>query len=301
MTLPTLVLTGASGQLGLTIQSQWSACDLSSSHDLLCLDLPDLDIVQRSSIDAAFDSRSIETIINVAGYTAVDKAESEKQLAYGVNATGADNLAQWAAAHDARLIHVSTDFVFDGAQQSPYAPHHQTRPVSIYGASKLAGEAAVSQALPEASLIVRTSWLFSPYGTNFVKTMLRLMRRRQSLDVVADQIGSPTSAATLARLLLSAVSTPSHNGIYHWCDGGQISWYDFALAIQTEGLAAGILHKTIEINPVGTDQYPTAARRPAYSVLDRSQALRDFAQQPSDWKEQLRLVVQQLASTKWDQ
>jgi len=224
----------------------------------------------------------------------VDKAESQPELAFAVNATGPGNLAAAAGEVGARFIHLSTDFVFDGAKSSPYRPDDRPNPLNIYGASKLAGEVAVREKSPGA-LIVRTSWLYAAHGHNFVKTMLRLLAEREQLQVVADQVGTPTWAGFLARALWAAAARPELRGIYHWSDAGVASWYDFALAIQEEALQLGLLSRAIPIEPITTAAYPTAALRPAYSVLDKSSAWRDLAIGGRHWRVALRIMLRELA------
>ncbi len=218
--------------------------------------------------------------------------------AFRVNHKGPALLADWSAKNRSRLLHVSTDFVFDGDSKQPYQPDDDPLPLGVYGSSKLAGEEEIQERLPEASIIVRTSWLYSPFRANFLKTMLRLMKERDSLSVVADQIGSPTSTFSLAGLLLAVLQHESFTGIYHWSDGAAISWYEFAVAIQEEALAAGLLDRSIPIEPIATEQYPTPAARPAYSVLDPSRAETDFSFPHQDWRANLRAIVGHLAQAE---
>jgi dTDP-4-dehydrorhamnose reductase len=224
----------------------------------------------------------------------VDKAESDQENAYLVNEKGPENLAKSCVKTATRLIHVSTDFVFSGAFDKPIALTQTTNPAGVYGASKRAGELAIMGQLPDNTVILRTSWLYSPFNANFVKTMLRLMNERDSLSVVADQRGAPTSTASLALAIFKAIEKPEVNGIYHWSDAADISWYDFAVAIQESAVKAGLLKKAIAINPIKTSDYPTPAARPAYSVLDCSQTETDLGLQQFDWRVQLDQVLQKL-------
>ncbi|MDA1372683.1 MAG: dTDP-4-dehydrorhamnose reductase [Proteobacteria bacterium] len=291
MTKPSILLTGSRGQLGLTLAHYWSASDLAKKFELLHYDIDEMDLTSTSAVNQELNRVMPHTIVNTAAYTAVDQAEAERDAAFAVNEHAVANLADWAAAHDCRIVHVSTDFVFDGRQDSPYGPEDIAAPLSIYGASKLAGEQQLAARLPDNHVIVRTSWLYSEYGKNFVKTMLRLMQQQEELGVVADQIGSPTSTHTLAAFLLSLLNHKSKPGIYHWTDGASISWYEFAVAIQREYVNQGMLNRKVMINPITTAEYPTAATRPAYSVLDRNKALVEFQLEESSWQEELGQVV----------
>jgi len=281
----TVLVTGAGGQLGRELV-------LSAGSQVNCvgLDRVALDIGEPIAIDKLLREVQPQLLINAAAYTAVDKAESEPELAWKVNAQGPGHLASACAARGVRMIHVSTDFVFNGEATRPYLPDAPTSPVSEYGRGKLAGEQAVQLALPGA-LIVRTSWVYSRFGANFVKTMLRLMSEREELGVVCDQVGTPTWARGLAQALWAAAQRPQLQGIYHWSDAGQCSWYDFAQAIYEEGRAAGLLSKDVEIKPIPGTSYPTPAHRPAYSVLDKTSSLQDFEMQGVAWREQLRCML----------
>jgi len=261
-----------------------------------------LDAADRSSIDLAAEdlsarviARRPEVIINAAAYTAVDRAESEPDLAHRVNALGAAAIARAARELGARLVHVSTDFVFGGAASRPYAPDAPTGPIGSYGASKLAGEQLVQEESAGAALIVRTGWVYSAHGANFVKTMLRLMGERERLGVVADQVGTPTWARLLAGALWELALRPGPGGICHWSDLGVASWYDFAVAIQEEALARGLLARAIPVAPIRTEDYPTPARRPAFSVLDKTATLAALSVPRMHWREALRGMLDDLA------
>lgn len=295
MTKPLIVATGASGQLGQTLSALWPASP-NPEFRFLALDRTTLDLGDPSSIREVLDELCPACIINAAAYTAVDKAESESKDAFMVNETAVEALAAWATENDALLLQISTDFVFDGSSSTAYSPDQDTSPLGVYGASKLAGEKKIKALAPNNSAIVRTSWLYSEYGGNFVKTMLRLMKERDELSVVNDQIGSPTSTHGLARLIFAMIRGGNMTGIYHWSDGASISWFEFAEEIQRQAVQAGILSKAIPIHPIATADYPTPARRPAYSVLDRSRTLKDFDCPKEDWKEQLTHVLRALAN-----
>lgn len=274
-----VVLTGANGQLGQCLLSAWQTSRLAERAQLITLTRADLDIADEAQVNRVLNTHSPRLLINAAAYTAVDNAESQQQLAVDINAAGPENLARWATANGgASLIHVSTDFVFDGAATSPYTETSATAPLGVYGASKRDGEQRVLAALPHDSVIVRTSWLYSEHGANFVKTMLRLMAERDSLSVVNDQIGSPTSAHSLAAVILTLAEqrlsgAASVSGLTHWSDGGAISWFDFTVEIQRQALELGLLNKPCELRAIPSSDYPTPAQRPAYSVLDRSRLL----------------------------
>ncbi len=256
------LIAGADGQLGAELK-------LQRRGRLTALEFSDLDITDRDAVVAAVEQYRPTVIINAAAYTAVDAAESNRDAAFAVNATGAGNLAEAAVACGARLLHVSTDFVFDGASTTPYAPGAAVAPPGVYGESKAAGEKLVTSIAGEAATTVRTSWLYSAYGANFVMTMLRLMKERTTLSVVADQVGSPTHARSLAELLWTLSEDEGcDTQLLHWANAGVASWYDFAVAIHDEGRRLGLLSRDTEITPIRTAEYPTPARRPAYSVLD---------------------------------
>lgn len=284
-----VLITGAAGQLGTTLVATapdgWriTACD-SRQFDLTDVDLP-----------ARLRALAVDLVINAAAYTAVDGAESGegRVRAEQVNALGAGALAQACAAQRVRLLHLSTDFVFDGSASTPYAVDAPCAPLGQYGLSKWHGEQNVLAALPGA-LVLRTAWVYSRHGNNFVKTMLRLMAGREQLGVVADQVGTPTATATLARAIWRFAERPALRGIYHCTDAGVASWYDFAVAIQEEALARGLLARAIPLRPIATADYPTPARRPAYSVLDKRATWRDLDLEPLHWRAALRQVLDDL-------
>lgn len=251
----------------------------------------DCDIGDALAVAAMTASEQPDVIINAAAYTAVDKAESETAQADRVNAQGPANLAAHAGA--ARLLHVSTDFVFDGKQGRPWQPADKTNPLSVYGRSKLAGEAPVL-ALGERGLVLRTSWVYSKFGNNFVKTMLKLMAARPELRVVADQVGAPTWARGLAEALWRAVELPAVQGLHHWRDAGAASWYDFAVAVAEEGAARQMLTSVTSVAPIQTRDYPTPAHRPAYSLLDCTATWTQLGITPPHWRTNLRLMLDEL-------
>lgn len=280
-----VLIAGANGQLGRTL-----AETAPQGVVLHLLDLPDLDITDEANVRRHVRAAAPDLVVNAAAYTAVDRAEEQSDLAFAVNAAGAGHLARAARATGARLIHVSTDYVFDGGANTPYAPEAVCRPLGVYGESKRQGEIAVLEASDNA-LILRTAWLHSRCGANFVRTMLRLMTERDQLSVVADQVGTPTWTGTLAAAVWAAAARPEIGGVYHWTDAGVAGWYDFAVAIQEEAVALGKLARPIPITPIRTADYPTAARRPAYSVLDCTRSWRDFQIAPIHWREGLRRML----------
>jgi dTDP-4-dehydrorhamnose reductase len=235
-------------------------------------------------------------VLNAAAYTAVDRAEEDSERAFAVNVLGAEHVARAAAQLGARVIHVSTDFVFDGLSSRPYRPDDAPHPCSAYGRSKLAGEAAVLSAARERAVVVRTAWLYSAHGGNFVKTILRLLAERDAVRVVADQIGTPTWASTLALVLWQLAARPDLRGVFHWTDAGVASWYDFAVAIREEALAAGVLAAAAPVVPIRTEDYPTPAQRPPFSVLDKTAIWDALGLEPRHWRCELRAMLAELAT-----
>lgn len=282
-----VLVVGAQGQLG---------CDLQRSAPVgatvTALSRKDLNISDAEAVFVAVSRLAPALVINAAAYTAVDKAETESEAAYAVNRDGAANLASASREAGCRLIHVSTDFVFDGAQSRPYRAGERTHPLGVYGASKLAGEQAVMEALGDEALILRTAWVYSAHGNNFVKTMLRLMGERDSLRVVADQVGTPTWARGLAEAIWRAAEL-GLTGIHHWTDAGVASWYDFAVAIHEEALALGLLERSIAIHPISTADYPTSAKRPSYSVLDKTETWKALGYEAEHWRVALRKMLEE--------
>ena len=292
----TILVTGAQGQLGRTLEYYWAVSELARDNELFFYDIKELDLTLTNTVEEELNRINPRSIMNAAAYTSVDQAETEQEAAFLVNASAVANLADWAARNDCFLVHISTDFVFDGNKLDPYLPEDEVSPLGVYGASKLAGEVALQSRLPDRHVIIRTSWLYSEYGKNFLTTILRLIKEKDEIGVVADQVGSPTSTRSLAALLLRMRNRETDPGIYHWTDGASISWYEFALAIQREALEQGLLEREIQIKPLTTKEYPTAAARPKYSVLDRSKALGEMEMQATDWQEELRLVIKKIAS-----
>jgi dTDP-4-dehydrorhamnose reductase len=282
-----VLITGGNGQLGWELQRA-----VPSGVQVVAVGHQELDITNPNSIERIFEKTRPTAVINTAAYTAVDKAEQEKELAYAVNAQGAANIACAAMEHGAQVIHISTDFVFNGKKSRPYLPEDTPGPINVYGASKLQGEQLVKDTCGGRALIIRTAWVYSPHGSNFVKTILRLINERDCLNVVADQVGTPTWAKGLANTLWKAIER-GLTGVYHWSDAGVASWYDFAVAIQEEALALGLVKRAIPIIPVRTEDFPTPAQRPAYSVLEKKKLWSELNQIGDHWREGLRAMLAQ--------
>ncbi len=280
-----VLLFGAHGQLGWELQRH-----RPESVELLALARAQADIADPEQVEKITHTFQPDLIINAAAYTAVDLAESEPEKAYAINRDGAAYCARAAQKNAARLIHISTDFVFDGTQATSYQPDAARRPLGVYGASKAAGEVEVERILGANALILRTAWVYSAHGKNFVNTMLRLLAARDSLSVVGDQIGSPSWAAGLAAAIWRATQQPDFTGIQHWTDAGVASWYDFAVAIQEEALALGRLQRAIPIHMIPSSAYPTPARRPACAVLDKSASYAALGA-AAHWRQALRQML----------
>ena len=281
-----VLVTGARGQLGRTLLARGPR-----GLAVLGLERAQLDISDAEQVHAGIAAQRPDVIVNTAAYSGVDLAEAHEAQAHRANAEGPQNLASAAQDVGARLIHLSTDFVFDGGASSPYAPDAPTHPLGAYGRTKCEGEEHVRRILPDNSVVLRTAWLYSEYGGNFVSTMLRLMSERDELAVVADQAGSPTWARSVADVIFAFIARPDLSGTYHWTDAGQTSWYDYARVIQQEAFDLGLLDKTINIRPVSSDDYRAAARRPAYSVLDCSQTAADLGLRQVPWRQNLRTML----------
>jgi dTDP-4-dehydrorhamnose reductase len=275
-----VLVTGANGQLGQSLQYISSQYPNLEFHFYTS---SELDITNEYSIKEVFSLIKPNYCINAAAYTAVDKAEAESEKATLVNVTGAKKLAKICNEFATILIHVSTDFVFDGIKETPYNEEDTTNPQGIYGKTKREGEIEIIKYLKQY-FVVRTSWLYSSFGNNFMKTMLKLANERNSLNIVNDQIGTPTHAVDLAQALVKIVLSGSQNyGIYHYSNEGKTSWYGFAKEIFN-------INKTIiDLNPIPTSEFPTPAKRPKYSVLDKSKIKTEFGISINDWKESLRL------------
>lgn len=285
-----ILVTGANGQLGKEFNALAGSFP---QNKFIFLSKNELLIDHFDDVKNAFKKYRPQYCINCAAYTAVDKAETEKELAWMVNAEAVTILASVCKDFNARFIHFSTDYVFDGNATDPYKEDDPTNPQSVYGYSKLQGEQDALLANTD-SIIIRTSWVYSRFGKNFVKIMLKLMSERDEINVVNDQIGSPTYAADLAEVTMQIIEScqlsavTCQPGIYHYSNTGTISWFDFATAIKE------ISGSTCKINPIPTSQYPTTAKRPAYSVLDKTKIQQTFGIELKEWKESLKVCIQKI-------
>jgi dTDP-4-dehydrorhamnose reductase len=283
-----ILVTGANGQLGSELRI---VSVLENQYEWVFTDQQELDLSDLENLEAKISIINPSIIINCAAHTAVDKAESEVELADVLNHQSVAVMANWSHANDCQLVHISTDYVFDGNSAVALTETAQTSPINVYGATKLAGENACLDANPNA-IIIRTSWVYSSFGNNFVKTMSRLMQERDSLNVVDDQIGSPTYAADLAQAIITIVTHSKWQaGIYNFSNEGKISWYEFALAIQEIG------GYDCEVNGIPSSAYPTPAKRPAYSLLDKAKIKSAFGVEVSEYKESLRKCMGLLINT----
>jgi dTDP-4-dehydrorhamnose reductase len=287
-----IVVVGADGQVGQELQQV-----LRPLGELHLFNRQSLDLSQPDIISQIITAIQPNVIVNAAAYTAVDKAESEPELAHVINAIAPTQLAKSAQALNAPLIHISTDYVFDGTKSSPYQPSDPTHPMSVYGASKLKGEEGIQENC-DRHYILRTAWVYGSYGkSNFVKTMLRLGADRTELKVVADQVGTPTWARSIAEaiatLILSLDTEPAASGVYHFTNSGVASWYDFAIAIFEEARSLGIPLKIEQVVPITTADYPTPAKRPSYSVLSLQEIMPILGSAPLHWRMALRHMLQE--------
>lgn len=281
-----ILVTGANGQLGNELRNVLEADmpGVTTYVDIQELDLTDAEAVKKFMMKGEFTH-----VVNCAAYTAVDRAEEDSALCAAVNIDAVSNLARHAEELGYNIIHISTDYVFDGTAHIPYTEGDKVNPCSQYGTTKRKGETALLALAPE-SVIIRTAWLYSPYGKNFVKTMLRLGKEKEEINVVADQIGTPTYALDLAKAIYAVLTAPQWvPGIFHFTDEGVASWYDFTVAIHR---IAGI--STCRVNPIATRDYPTAATRPFYSVLDKSKIKATFGIGIPHWEESLRHCINRL-------
>ena len=282
------LVTVSNGQLAQCLK------DVVKHHDELDVDFRDLtglDITNKQQLSSYFSKFKLDYCINCAAYTAVDLAEEQSDLAYAVNAEGPKNLAEVCKKYQVKLLHISTDFVFDGKKQTPYVETDMPNPLGVYGASKWQGERYIQEVM-EDYFIIRTSWLYSEYGNNFMKTMLRLSETRDEISVVSDQIGAPTYAGDLAEVLIKIILSSSTNyGIYHYSNSGAISWCDFAVEIFKQ------FGKKIHVEPIKTKDYPTAAKRPKYSVLDTTKIKNNFYCTINDWQTSLNKITLRVANS----
>ena len=293
-----IIVTGREGQVLQSLLERGRR----AGHEVIALGRPDLDLAAATTAIAnAIASARPDAVVSAAAYTAVDKAEDEPELAYAINARGASAVARAASDLDVPLVHLSTDYVFSGCKASAYTEDDPTDPVSVYGASKLAGEEAVLSA-HDGAAILRTAWVYSPFGANFVTTMLRLAESRDEVSVVADQLGNPTSAFDIADAVieilarLGASSDPQLRGIFHMTGQGETSWAGFAEAIFSASEALG--GAAASVRPIGTSEYPTKARRPANSRLDNSKLAKTYGLRLPSWQDSLQSVVARLVPAR---
>jgi dTDP-4-dehydrorhamnose reductase len=285
-----VLVLGAGGQVGRAVAETAPA-----GHEVIARTRADVDIGDASAVGRAITAAAAAWVVNAGAYTAVDQAEDEPAKAAALNGVAVGVIAAAAARSGSRVLHLSTDFVFDGTSSRAYLPSDTPHPLSVYGASKLAGEAKLLEC-DCAGIVLRTAWVYAATGRNFVLTMLRQMREREQVRVVADQIGAPTWASGLARAIWGLMAAGAGAGIYHWTDLGVASWYDFAVAIQEEARARGLLTRAAAIVPIATADYPTRARRPAFSVLETSatRALLSTTAPPVHWRVNLRMMLDEL-------
>lgn len=284
-----VLVLGGGGQVGRAV-----AREPLPGYEVIAKARLDVDIADARAVGRILNETTPDWVINAGAYTAVDLAEDETAKASAINDAAVGIVAEAAARAGSRLVHLSTDFVFDGSSSRAYRPGDAPHPLSVYGAGKLGGERRVLGS-DCAGIVVRTAWVYASAGRNFVLTMLRLMREREQVRVVSDQIGAPTWASSLARAIWGLIQVGAPAGIYHWTDLGVASWYDFAVAIQEEALERGLLTRAAHIVPITTADYPTRARRPAFSVLDTSATRALVASAPAvHWRVNLRKMLDEL-------
>ncbi len=285
-----ILVTGSNGQVGSELQALSNAY----KYNFYFTDRDSLDITDKAALREFVKNNAIDIIINAAAYTAVDKAEEDHENADRVNHLAVQYLAEIAKEKSIKLVHISTDYVFDGKNYKPYTEDDTANPNSVYGATKLAGEKAMQKVNPKNSIIIRTSWVYSNYGVNFVKTMLRLGKERDSLGVIFDQMGTPTYAKDLAKVILDIIPLIQNSKleIYHYSNEGAISWYDFAKEIMR------MAKIECKINPIETKDYPTPAMRPHYSLLNKAKIKKDFSITIPYWKDSLDKCLEVLGERK---
>ena len=284
-----ILITGCNGQLGNELQLLEKNYP---NHQWLNTDVEELDITNQLAVNQFVAENKVDGIVNCAAYTAVDKAESDRQLATALNTEAPAYLAAAIEKRGGWLLHISTDYVFDGTNHTPYVETDTPCPDSVYGSTKLAGEMGVMK-FSRKTMIIRTGWLYSTFGNNFVKTMLRLGRERDKLGVVFDQVGTPTYAHDLAQAIMTAIEQGVKPGIFHFSDEGVCSWYDFAKAIHR---MAGI--NRCQVSPLHTEEYPTPASRPHYSVLDKTKIKQTYGIVIPQWEESLQKCLERMEASK---
>ena len=288
-----ILVTGKNGQLGRSIQKivKKENYNNQNADDFIFVGKEELDLSNENNITRYFEGNAFDIIINCAAYTAVDKAEEEQELANQVNHIAVKQLAEIANKQKTKLIHISTDYVFDGESNKPYVETDKTSPINVYGKTKLAGEKALQEAMPDNAIIIRTSWVYSEFGNNFVKTMLRLGKERDEINIVSDQIGSPTYATDLAEAILAIINNKDYQNeenpteIYHYSNEGEISWYDFTKEIFK------LARVDCKVNPINTEQYPTPAKRPKNTFMNKDKISHRFDLDILDWRKSLDSCV----------
>jgi dTDP-4-dehydrorhamnose reductase len=288
-----ILVIGKNGQLAQALASL-STVDV----EIICLGREQIDILDKSALLNTVTEQNVDAVINACAYTAVDLAEKEPEQAYKINTLAIKNLAEVCKELSLHFVQISTDFVFNGLKSSPYLPNDDINPLSVYGKTKAEGEHLLTEIIPNSSCIIRTSWVYSRYGNNFVKSMIRLMAEKPELGIICDQIGTPTYVKGLAQVSLTA-AVEKISGIHHWTDAGVASWYDFSVAIQELAIEKGLLVAEIPIKPINTKNYPTPATRPSYSVLDKSSSILAFPNTPIiHWHKQLGFMLDELQNEK---
>lgn len=280
-----IVITGKNGQLGSELQD---VAEHYPKFEFVFLDREEMDLSDQTAIVAVLNAEKPDVIVSAGAYTAVDRAESDQELCDAINHLAIKTMGEWATKNKAKVIHISTDYVFDGSSEIPLKETDVTSPINVYGATKLKGEQALMQSGCN-HIIIRTAWVYSTYGANFVKTMMRLMSERDEIGVVADQIGTPTYAKDLAQVIMTIVASENFvEGIYHYSNEGRISWFDFATAIKE------LKGYSTKINAISSNAFPTPAKRPTYSLLDKTKIKETFSIAIPEWKDSLETMLSKM-------
>lgn len=285
------LIPGSAGLIGTTLRSQAPA-----GVEVIGLDLPELDITDAAAVQRAIDYYQPDLVLNAAGYLALDKAETTGRVeVMRVNADGPRHLAQAIAHGSARMVHLSTNYVFSGRSSVPYQAGDVAEPLSMYGVSKRDGEVAVLEILGERAVVVRTSWVHAAYGNSFLRTILKVLKERGTARVVDDQLGTPTRAHSIAGVVWRAALDPAISGLHHWTDAGVASWYDFAVVIAEEAVALGLLPESVTVVPVSTAEFPMVAARPAYGVMAKQATIAALGASPPHWRVNVRKTIEEIA------
>ncbi len=284
-----ILVTGAGGQVGRAVTEAFC------QETVVGLARAELDVCQAATVEHFFREFRPDLVVNAAAYTRVDQAETERDAAWRANALGPAVLAKAAKLVDGcRLVHISTDYVFRGDARRPYGPEAKTDPICVYGKTKREGELAVLNTLGDRAVVLRTAWVYSARGRNFLTTMLRIMRSQEPVKVVGDQRGSPTVASSVARAIVAIANRPTAKGVLHWTDEGVVSWYEFAATIAREAAAAGLISRPVHVTKIGSDEFPGPALRPKYSALDTSESQIQLDLRPAGWMASLRAEIRVL-------